>query len=68
MHLAWGFGFVNGSVRFGPPFAAFRPDAARALVRLAVYTDYVYRREDGAVFAERAFALFVARLASTWGA
>lgn len=23
MHLAWGFGFVNGSVRFGPPFAAF---------------------------------------------
>jgi glycosyltransferase involved in cell wall biosynthesis len=32
-------------------------------VRLAVYTDYVYRREDGAVFAERAFALFVARLA-----
>ena len=32
-------------------------------MRLAVYTDYVYRREDGAVFAERAFALFVARLA-----
>jgi hypothetical protein len=23
MHLAWGFGFVNGSVRFGPPVAAF---------------------------------------------
>jgi succinoglycan biosynthesis protein ExoA len=23
MHLAWGFGFVNGSVRFGPPLAAF---------------------------------------------
>jgi glycosyltransferase involved in cell wall biosynthesis len=31
-------------------------------VRLAVYTDYVYRRADGAVYAERAFALFVARL------
>jgi glycosyltransferase involved in cell wall biosynthesis len=31
-------------------------------VRLAVYTDYVYRREDGAIYAERAFALFLARL------
>jgi glycosyltransferase involved in cell wall biosynthesis len=31
-------------------------------VKLAVYTDYVYRREDGAVYAERAFALFLARL------
>jgi glycosyltransferase involved in cell wall biosynthesis len=31
-------------------------------VRLAVYTDYVYRRADGAVYAERAFALFLARL------
>jgi len=31
-------------------------------VRLAVYTDYVYRREDGAVYAERAFALFLASL------
>lgn len=29
-------------------------------MRLAVYTDYVYRREDGAVYAERAFALFLA--------
>ena len=36
-------------------------------MRLAVYTDYVYRREDGAVFAERAFALFVARLAEHLG-
>jgi glycosyltransferase involved in cell wall biosynthesis len=32
-------------------------------VRLAVYTDYVYRREGGAVYAERAFALFLAGLA-----
>lgn len=32
-------------------------------MRLAVYTDYVYRQSDGAVYAERAFALFVARLA-----
>jgi glycosyltransferase involved in cell wall biosynthesis len=31
-------------------------------VRLAVYTDYVYRQVDGEVFAERAFALFLARL------
>ena len=32
-------------------------------MRLAVYTDYAYHRQDGAVYAERAFALFVARLA-----
>lgn len=29
-------------------------------MRLAVYTDYVYRRIDGVVYAERAFALFLA--------
>ena len=32
-------------------------------MRLAVYTDYVYRRDGDALFAERAFALFLARLA-----
>jgi glycosyltransferase involved in cell wall biosynthesis len=32
-------------------------------VRLAVYTDYVYRRTGGTVYAERAFALFLASLA-----
>ncbi|HEX8075587.1 MAG TPA: glycosyltransferase [Thermoleophilaceae bacterium] len=32
-------------------------------MRLAVYTDYVYRREGDAVYAERAFALFLAGLA-----
>jgi glycosyltransferase involved in cell wall biosynthesis len=32
-------------------------------LRLAVYTDYVYRREGDAVYAERAFALFLAGLA-----
>ena len=32
-------------------------------MRLAVYTDYVYRRAGGAVYAERAFALFLAGLA-----
>jgi glycosyltransferase involved in cell wall biosynthesis len=31
-------------------------------VRLAVYTDYVYKRRDGAIYAQRAFALFLARL------
>jgi len=31
-------------------------------LRLLVYTDYVYRREGGAVYAERAFALFLAEL------
>jgi glycosyltransferase involved in cell wall biosynthesis len=32
-------------------------------VRVAVYTDYTYHRVDGRVFAERAFALFLSRLA-----
>jgi glycosyltransferase involved in cell wall biosynthesis len=32
-------------------------------VRLAVYTDYAYHRVAGEVFAERAFALFLGRLA-----
>ncbi len=31
-------------------------------MRVAVYTDYVYHREGDAVYAERAFALFLARL------
>ncbi|MGH2962027.1 MAG: glycosyltransferase family 4 protein [Solirubrobacterales bacterium] len=37
-----------------------RPDR----VRLAAYTDYVYHRDGDAVYAERAFALFLARLGS----
>ena len=32
-------------------------------MRLAVYTDYAYRRSGGAVFADRAFALFLVELA-----
>ncbi len=32
-------------------------------MRLAVYTDYVYRREGDALYAERAFALFLAAVA-----
>lgn len=32
-------------------------------MRLAVYTDYPYREVEGHVYAERAFALFLARLA-----
>lgn len=35
----------------------------RSIGRLAVYTDYVYHRDGGAIYAERAFALFLARLA-----
>ena len=31
-------------------------------MRLAVYTDYVYKRRGSAVYAQRAFALFLARL------
>lgn len=32
-------------------------------MKLAVYTDYVYRRVGGRIYAERAFALFLAALA-----
>jgi glycosyltransferase involved in cell wall biosynthesis len=32
-------------------------------MRLAIYTDYPYQQVDGRVYAERAFALFLARLA-----
>jgi glycosyltransferase involved in cell wall biosynthesis len=32
-------------------------------MRLLVYTDYLYHRREDAVYAERAFALFLARLA-----
>jgi glycosyltransferase involved in cell wall biosynthesis len=35
----------------------------RVVKRLAVYTDYTYRRSRGRVYAERAFALFVVQLA-----
>lgn len=31
-------------------------------MRLAAYTDYVYKQRDGHVYAQRAFALFLARL------
>jgi glycosyltransferase involved in cell wall biosynthesis len=31
-------------------------------VRLAVYTDYPYQREDGSIWTERAFVLFLAEL------
>ena len=31
-------------------------------MRIAAYTDYVYKQRDGAVYAQRAFALFLARL------
>lgn len=50
--------------------SAIRPGACEGAagyapaIRLAVYTDYVYRRVDGTVFAERAFALFLAALGS----
>ena len=40
-----------------------RPDTLFRLVRLVVYTDYMYHREGGRVFAERAFAMFLAKLA-----
>lgn len=35
-------------------------------MRLAVYSDYEYQQVDGEVFAERAFAVFLARLAPSF--
>ena len=32
-------------------------------MKLAVYTDYAYRRDAGGLFAERAFVLFLGELA-----
>jgi glycosyltransferase involved in cell wall biosynthesis len=32
-------------------------------LRIAVYTDYAYRRSEGAIYAERAFAIFLTELA-----
>lgn len=32
-------------------------------MRLAIYTDYIYHRHQGEIYGERAFALFLARLA-----
>ena len=51
--------------RSGTP-AAERPRTDGPLgcapVRVAVFTDYVYHQRDGELYAERAFALFLARL------
>lgn len=33
-------------------------------MRVAVYTDYTYRRRSGAIYSERAFSLFVAEVAT----
>lgn len=44
-------------------FRARRPSIRNLpVVRLAVYTDYAYRRDASGVYADRAFALFLARL------
>lgn len=58
---AWPLRSALGCGRYRCWRRARAPD--RPAVRLAVYTDYVYRRDGDAVFAERAFALFLTRLA-----
>ena len=39
------------------------PTARIPQVRVAVYTDYAYHRVGGSIYAERAFAIFLSRLA-----
>src|SRR3954447_22957325 len=45
-----------------PVWTNIRRSRGGLAVRLAAYTDYVYRQRDGQVYAQRAFALFLARL------
>jgi glycosyltransferase involved in cell wall biosynthesis len=45
-----------------PRRAAIR-DRMRSPMKLAVYTDYPYHQVEGKVYAERAFAIFLSRLA-----
>jgi glycosyltransferase involved in cell wall biosynthesis len=53
------------AVRAHPPEPVTPPAPAPPVqpLRLVAYTDYSYRREHGTVYAERAFALFLAELA-----
>jgi len=43
------------------------PDRVAPALRAATYTDYVYRSDGDGVFAERAFALFLARVGAELG-
>src|SRR3954470_5163108 len=45
-----------------PVWTNIRRSEGALAVRLAAYTDYVYKQRDGQVYAQRAFALFLARL------
>ncbi|MCW3016133.1 MAG: glycosyltransferase family 4 protein, partial [Solirubrobacterales bacterium] len=62
MHAAFGLGFLRGIARYAgsaprPATLAQRPRPGRP--RIAIYTDYVYRRDGDALYADRAFALFM---------
>ena len=67
MHLSWGSASCVVRLAFGPPLAALarivglsrRPEKR---VRLGVYTDYHYWREDDSYYAERAFFTFITSL------
>jgi glycosyltransferase involved in cell wall biosynthesis len=53
----------SGAVSPLPPFGRILSFFRLQAMRVGVYTDYTYHRVGGRVFAERAFALFLARLA-----
>jgi glycosyltransferase involved in cell wall biosynthesis len=62
MHTAFGLGFLRGLARYArsaprPATLAQRRRPGRP--RIAIYTDYVYRRDGDALYADRAFALFM---------
>jgi glycosyltransferase involved in cell wall biosynthesis len=58
-----GLGAMTSAHRIRRATAAGEP----ADLRIAVYTDYAYRRDEAGVYAERAFALFVNELAGRVG-
>jgi glycosyltransferase involved in cell wall biosynthesis len=65
MHTAFGLGFLRGFARYAaaaprPATLAHRTRPGRP--RIAVYTDYVYRRDGDDLYADRAFALFMAEV------
>src|SRR6476469_3481214 len=60
-----GLGQTASQSHFGcPPWTNVGRSEGALAVRLAAYTDYVYKQRDGQVYAQRAFAVFLARLAS----
>jgi succinoglycan biosynthesis protein ExoA len=65
MHASFGVGFLRGAARYArvaPRPATLGQRRSPGRPRVAVYTDYVYHRDGDALYADRAFALFMAEV------